>query len=150
MRAAISSLSRSSDERYNALRSPHPISSGFVSSIWSSSVEPERMCPMMNTAGSGGTPSQRMAARTITNDKCFIVMFAVPSPGAVVYTHVTPALMRSMMSFPDAEKNAHFHTQLARGYDASMAKHPGNAWVRGAFRQVVRDTVVPGSLLLDF
>src|SRR5438094_366385 len=40
MRAAISSLSRSSDERYNALRSPHPISSGFVSSNWSSPVVP--------------------------------------------------------------------------------------------------------------
>jgi SAM-dependent methyltransferase len=50
----------------------------------------------------------------------------------------------------DHEKNARFHTQLSPDYDASLAKHPGNAWVRAAFQQTVRDTVEPGCLLLDF
>jgi SAM-dependent methyltransferase len=54
------------------------------------------------------------------------------------------------VSVLDLEKNARFHDRLAPEYDAAMAKHPGNAWVRAAFRQVVRETVTPGSLLLDF
>jgi len=51
---------------------------------------------------------------------------------------------------PDVEKNACCHTRLAPEYDACMAKHAGNAWVRGAFRHVVEQIVAPGSLLLDF
>ncbi|HYR83027.1 MAG TPA: class I SAM-dependent methyltransferase [Terriglobia bacterium] len=31
-----------------------------------------------------------------------------------------------------------------------MSKHPGNAWVRGAFRHIVEDNVAPGNLILDF
>jgi SAM-dependent methyltransferase len=54
------------------------------------------------------------------------------------------------MSLPDSEKSARHHTRLAPEYDACMAKHPGNAWVRAAFRQVVMENVAPGSLLLDF
>src|SRR5881396_1147715 len=54
------------------------------------------------------------------------------------------------MPLADSEKNARFHSRLATVYDTSMAQHPGNAWVRDAFRQVVVEAVSPGSLLLDF
>ena len=54
------------------------------------------------------------------------------------------------MSLPDPEQNARFHSRLAPEYDARMAKDPTNAWIRHRFRQVVTETVAPGSLLLDF
>ena len=54
------------------------------------------------------------------------------------------------MSLPESERNARYHTHIAPEYDARMAQHPGNSWVRDAFRQVVIETVPPGSLLLDF
>jgi SAM-dependent methyltransferase len=54
------------------------------------------------------------------------------------------------MSLQDSEKSALFHTRLAPEYDACMEKHPGNAWVRAAFRQLVTENVAQGSLLLDF
>jgi len=54
------------------------------------------------------------------------------------------------MSLPDPEKNARFHSRLAPEYDARMTKDPANAWIRTAFRQLVKETIAPGSLLLDF
>jgi SAM-dependent methyltransferase len=54
------------------------------------------------------------------------------------------------VSLPDPEKNARFHSRIAPEYDARMAKDPGNVWIRRAFRQVVKETIAPGSLLLDF
>lgn len=49
-----------------------------------------------------------------------------------------------------SEQSAQFHNRIAADYDSLMEREPGNAWVRGAFRQLVCDTVAPGSLVLDF
>ena len=57
---------------------------------------------------------------------------------------------RIAMSLPDPEKNARFHSRLAPEYDARMAKDPTNASIRHTFRQLVKETIAPGSLLLDF
>lgn len=54
------------------------------------------------------------------------------------------------MQLSDADKNARFHDQIAPKYDMLMARHTGNAWVRGAFRQLVRETVPTGAHILDF
>jgi SAM-dependent methyltransferase len=54
------------------------------------------------------------------------------------------------MPLSDSQKNADFHTRQAPGYDAQMAANPGNDRLRGAFRDLVRKHVAPGSLLLDF
>jgi SAM-dependent methyltransferase len=46
--------------------------------------------------------------------------------------------------------SAQYYDAIAAHYDQQMDATPATRWVRGAFRQLVTETVASGSLLLDF
>jgi SAM-dependent methyltransferase len=48
------------------------------------------------------------------------------------------------------ERNTRYYESIASQYDEQMLAVPGSAWIRGAFRKLVTETVPPQSTLLDF
>ncbi|PYU94786.1 MAG: hypothetical protein DMG25_05920 [Acidobacteria bacterium] len=54
------------------------------------------------------------------------------------------------MTDVNEDRSARCFDSIAAKYDELISSVPRNTWVRDAFRSLVADTVVPGSLLLDF
>ena len=54
------------------------------------------------------------------------------------------------MSSVDIRNGNEFYSKISLEYDDLMDQHPGNGWVRTAFRQMVREAIPTGAFLLDF